>query len=250
MVGVEEGQRLFRKSGFGKVEGEVEDGLSVVAGGRGDADLAMPDEFDCHRGPVVERVGGEGRVEKANGLVAATEFCEDQCVQGGRLLMIAVGRERGIEVLEGPTPILSATIDGCQLIVATAAPLVVPGSLGKEGVGGVGISEKAQRESDVVVGLAADRIRMAAGEPGDGSLAMVAGDSELAAEQGTLAQSGVAAGVTRVAAQGFLPVGLRGAGGMAVLLKVFASEEELIVIRDVSRGRRFISSCMVLIRSR
>ena len=125
-------------------------------------------------GPVVERIRGSKRGENFNGRWldladgVRRHLLEDEGLEDMGLVVMAVGVERGLEVVEGGRPIAALAVDGGELVVGATTPFVVPGGLVQGPVGGMLVAEPALGEAEVVVGFAADGVGVAAGEAGDG----------------------------------------------------------------------------------
>ena len=85
-----------------------------------------------------------------------------------------------------------------------------------------------QTEPQVVEGLAVARIRIAEGQPLDGSPKVRRGRVEFSAAEMPAPQRIVAAAVERITPQRFTPVQRRASRGVAILLKVRPDDEEFV----------------------
>lgn len=93
--------------------------------------------------------------------------------------------------------------------------------------------------------LAGLRIRMAAGESGDGLAETAFGIGKAAAFQRAATHRDVTARVSPVTPQRLLPVKLGGAGGMSIEVEMLAGEIEFVRRRDFLRWGRFAGQLAV-----
>ncbi len=238
VVQVEQIDGVLSEARFAVVEDEVENGLGVVASDGQEVVFGCLVGFASHKsgnmtGPVVEGVGRKHEVRMSAGdgwawpMESAVIRWRTRAFRDMGLVVVAVGVERGLEVVEGGRPITALAVDGGKLVVGAAPPFVVPCGLVQGAVGGVLVAEPAMRDPEVVVGFAGDGVGMAASEAGDGGLEVVAGLLELATTERAFSKSRVAAGIARVAGKRLVPVGLGVAGWVAVLLEVLAGEDRV-----------------------
>ena len=109
---------------------------------------------------MIERIDGEQGGEGRRRLGGAAESAQDGGGQDAGFVVLAVGVERRFEVREGGRPVGAAGVERRQLVIGSGAPLEVPSGFIEERVGLCRPALPAVGETEIIVRLAGDRIRM------------------------------------------------------------------------------------------
>ena len=161
-----------------------------------------------------------------------------------------VGRERPLDHGQGVgrAPVCGGDLGPCQ--VGGRAVGAIPEGLAEGLVGLLRTTGQAQRHAQQIAGFAIPRVRVVQPQALERGAQVSLCLDVFATTQVPLAHGRVAAAVPRVAAQGLAVVGLRPAGGVAVLLQVHAGQPQLLERLDpgrwrwLGRGRRRVTTAV------